>query len=278
MKAAIFDYAVPKTVSEASTLLGTAGVATAAIAGGQSLLPMLNLRVALPDLLVDIGRLQELKEVAATPSNIRIGALTTHAAIEDGKLPEAFGGLMQKVASKISYRAIRNHGTIGGSVALADPASDWTGCLMALGAHVRISGLKGTRSQPISEFVLGQYSTSLTSDEIILGFDVPRPDAAALRWGFFKVVRKSGAFADSIAFAVANGRGGPASVVLAAATDRPCLLSKVAERIQVGDRSEETLRSTIAKDVSERVSQDDAYLMRLHTSTVLRAVREVQAK
>jgi aerobic carbon-monoxide dehydrogenase medium subunit len=278
MKAAIFDYAVPKTVSEASTLLGTAGVATAAIAGGQSLLPMLNLRVALPDLLVDIGRLQELKEVAATPSNIRIGALTTHAAIEDGKLPEAFGGLMQKVASKISYRAIRNHGTIGGSVALADPASDWTGCLMALGAHVRISGLKGTRSQPISEFVLGQYSTSLASDEIILGFDVPRPDAAALRWGFFKVVRKSGAFADSIAFAVANGRGGPASVVLAAAADRPCLLSKVAERIQVGDRSEETLRSAIAKDVAEHVSQDDAYLMRLHTSTVLRAVREVQAK
>lgn len=278
MKAAIFDYAVPKTVSDASTLLGTAGVATAAIAGGQSLLPMLNLRVALPDLLVDIGRLQELKEVAATPSNIRIGALTTHAAIEDGKLPEAFGGLMQKVASKISYRAIRNHGTIGGSVALADPASDWTGCLMALGAHVRISGLKGTRSQPISEFVLGQYSTSLASDEIILGFDVPRPDAAALRWGFFKVVRKSGAFADSIAFAVANGRGGPASVVLAAATDRPCLLSKVAERIQVGDRSEETLRSAIAKDVAEHVSQDDAYLMRLHTSTVLRAVREVQAK
>jgi carbon-monoxide dehydrogenase medium subunit len=278
MKAAIFDYAVPKTVSEASTLLGTAGVATAAIAGGQSLLPMLNLRVALPDLLVDIGRLQELKEVAATPSSIRIGALTTHAAIEDGKLPEAFGGLMQKVASKISYRAIRNHGTIGGSVALADPASDWTGCLMALGAHVRISGLKGTRSQPINEFVLGQYSTSLASDEIILGFDVPRPDAAALRWGFFKVVRKSGAFADSIAFAVANGHGGPASVVLAAAADRPCLLSKVAERIQVGDRSEEALRSAIAKDVAEHVSQDDAYLMRLHTSTVLRAVQEVQAK
>jgi carbon-monoxide dehydrogenase medium subunit len=278
MKAAIFDYAVPKTVSEASTLLGTAGVATAAIAGGQSLLPMLNLRVALPDLLVDIGRLQELKEVAATPSSIRIGALTTHAAIEDGKLPEAFGGLMQKVASTISYRAIRNHGTIGGSVALADPASDWTGCLMALGAHVRISGLKGTRSQPINEFVLGQYSTSLASDEIILGFDVPRPDAAALRWGFFKVVRKSGAFADSIAFAVANGHGGPASVVLAAAADRPCLLSKVAERIQVGDRSEEALRSAIAKDVAEHVSQDDAYLMRLHTSTVLRAVQEVQAK
>jgi carbon-monoxide dehydrogenase medium subunit len=275
MKAAIFDYAVPKTVAEASALLASGGAA--AIAGGQSLVPMLNLRVALPDLLVDIGRLQELKEVAATPANIRIGALTTHATIEDGKLPEAFGGLMQKVASKISYRAVRNHGTIGGSVALADPASDWSGCLMALGAHVRISGLKGTRTQPISEFVLGQYSTSLAADEIILGFDVPRP-AAALRWGFFKVVRKSGAFADSIAFAVAHGRGGPVSVVLAAAADRPCLLPKVAERIQAGDRSEDGMRSAIAKDVAEHLPQDDAYLRRLHTSTVLRAVQEVQAK
>jgi aerobic carbon-monoxide dehydrogenase medium subunit len=277
MKAAIFDYAVPKTVAEASTLLASGGAATAAIAGGQSLLPMLNLRVALLDLLVDIGRLQELKEVTATSTNIRIGALTTHAAIEDGKLPEAFGGLMQKVASKISYRAVRNHGTIGGSVALADPASDWPGCLMALGAHVRISGLKGTRSQSISEFVLGQYSTSLACDEIILGFDIPRPDAA-LRWGFFKVVRKSGAFANSIAFAVAHGRGGPASVVLAAAADRPCLLPKVAERIEAGDGSEDALQRAIADDVAALVPQDDGYLMRLHVSTVLRAVREVQAR
>jgi len=248
MKAATFDYAVAKTVAEASALLASSGAA-AAIAGGQSLLPMLNLRMALPDLLVDIGRLHELKEIAATSSTIRIGALTTHAAIEDGKLPEAFGGLMQKVAAKISYRAVRNHGTIGGSVALADPASDWSGCLLALGARVRISGLKGTRAQPIGEFVLGQYSTSLADDEIILGFDVPRPDAA-LRWGFSKVVRKSGAFADSIAFAVARGRGGPACVVLAAAAHRPCLLPKVAERIQAGNGSEDAMRAAIAHDVA----------------------------
>jgi carbon-monoxide dehydrogenase medium subunit len=106
---------------------------------------MLNLRVALPDLVVDLGRLEELKEIAANRTNIRVGALTTHAAIEDGKLPEAFGGLVQKVASKISYRAVRNHGTVGGSVALADPAADWPGCLLALGAQARIAGRKGTR-------------------------------------------------------------------------------------------------------------------------------------
>src|SRR5262245_16577953 len=101
MKAAIFNYEVPKTVAEASTLLASGGAATAAIAGGQSLVPMLNLRVALPDLLVDIGRLQELKEVTATSTQIRIGALTTHAAIEDGKLPEAFGGLIQNAVAQM---------------------------------------------------------------------------------------------------------------------------------------------------------------------------------
>lgn len=277
MKAASFDYVAPKTVAEASALLAAADTATVAIAGGQSLLPMLNLRVVLPDLLVDIGGLPELKEVAATPDNIRIGALTTHAAIEDGKLPEAFGGLLQKVAAKISYRAVRNHGTIGGSVALADPAADWPPCLMALGAHVRVSGVKGTRSQPVGDFIKGQYSTSLASDEIILGFDVPRPDAP-LRWGFFKVVRKSGAFANSIAIAVAHGKGGPVSIVLAAAADRPHLLPTVAERIKAGEASEEALRSAIAKDVAAHVPRDDPYLTRLHASTVLRAVREMQTK
>jgi CO/xanthine dehydrogenase FAD-binding subunit len=92
------------------------------------------------------------------------------------------------------------------------------------------------------------------------------------------VVRKSGAFANSIAFAVAHGRGGPASVVLAAAADRPCLLPKVAEWIEAGDGSEDALERAIADDVAALVPQDDGYLMRLHVSTVLRAVREVQAR
>jgi carbon-monoxide dehydrogenase medium subunit len=275
MKAAAFEYVAPKTVAEASASLAASGAV--AIAGGQSLLPMLNLRVALPDLLVDLGGLQELREVTATASMIRIGALTTHAAIEDGNLPDGFGGLMQKVASRISYRAIRNHGTIGGSVALADPAADWPGCLMALGATVRISGLKGIRSEPVNDFVRGQYSTSLEPDEIILGFDVPRIDAQ-LRWGFFKVVRKSGAFANSIAFAVAHARGGPVSVVLAAAAARPYSLPRIAERLRSGETAEEPLRMAVAQDVASLIPHDDSYLMRLHTSTVLHAVREMQAR
>ena len=149
---------------------------------------------------------------------------------------------------------------------------------MALGANVRISGLKGVRSEPVENFVQGQYQTSLAPDEVIVGFDVPRRPRP-LRWGVFKVVRKSGAFANSIAFAVAQGKGGPVSVVLAAAV---AATASAAEgrpnRSEPGGTSESDLRAAIAEDVASLVPQDDPYLMRLHTSTVLRAVREMQSK
>jgi carbon-monoxide dehydrogenase medium subunit len=276
MKSAAFDYVVAKTVAEASAALAQDASATV-IAGGQSLVPMLNLRVALPDLLVDIAGLEELKETCETAAGLRIGALTTHADIEDGNIPDLFGGLTRKAASGISYRAVRNYGTIGGSVALADPAADWPVCLMALGAQVRIAGRNGSRREPIGDFIQGQYATSLEKDEIVLGFDIPRPDAR-LRWGLFKVVRKSGAFASSIAIVVECGSGGPVSVALGAAAPRPCLLPTIAKLVSSGETSEDALRAAIAKDLAIHAPAADPYLERLHTSTVLRAVREMRSQ
>lgn len=277
MKSSPFDYVRPQTAIEASRLLAQGGVTTAAIAGGQSLIPMLNLRAAQIDLLVDLSRLEELKAVGETPGSLQIGALTTHAAIEDGKIPDRFDGLMRRVAGTISYRAVRNHGTIGGSVALADPAADWPGCLIALGAKVRIAGRDGTREQPVMDFVQGLYATSLAAGEIVLGFDVPRPDAPP-RWGFAKVARKSGAFANSIAFVVAPGKGGPGTVVLAAAGPRPLVLTAAAHRLANGTISEDTLRAAIADDLKVQLPDADAYQNRLHTATVIRAAREMRAK
>lgn len=277
MKSAPFDYARPGTVAEASTLLAQDGVNAAAIAGGQSLIPMLNLRAAQVDLLVDLSRLQELKAVSETPASLQVGALTTHAAIEDGKIPDHFGGLMRRVASTISYRAVRNHGTIGGSVALADPAADWTGCLIALGATVRIAGRDGVRQQPVADFVQGLYETSLGAGEIVVGFDVPRP-VAPLRWGFAKVARKSGAFANSIAFVIAHATGGPVTVVLAAAGPRPIVLGATALQLASRTASEDTLRAAIADDLKSSLPDADAYETRLHTATVIRAAKDMQAK
>jgi carbon-monoxide dehydrogenase medium subunit len=277
MKSAPFDYVRPQTVAEASALLAQDGVAAAAIAGGQSLVPMLSLRVAHIDLLVDLSRVEELQDVSETPASLRIGALTTHAAIEDAGIPDHFGGLLRRVASTISYRAVRNHGTIGGSIALADPAADWPGCLIALGASVRIAGLDGTRQELAVDFVRGVYSTTLAPGEIILGFDVPLPDAS-LRWGFAKVVRKSGAFAHSIAFVVGRGKGGPISVVLAAAGPRPYVLTDAARHLADGMASEDILRAAIARDLKSHLPEADAYQQRLHVSTVVRAAKEMLAR
>lgn len=274
MKPAPFEYLRPKSVAEASVALGRKGITTAAIAGGQSLVPMLNLRVALIDLLVDLSRLDDLKAVTRTPDSIWIGALTTHAAIEDGKVPDMFGGLMRRVAGQISYRAVRNYGTIGGSVALGDPAADWPCCLMALGATVRVVGRNGVRVQPVAEFIRGEYETTLGIGDIIMGFDIPTPSVPTC-WGFAKVARKSGAFANSIAVAAAQGRSGPVSVALGAAGPRACLLPTVAEEIEAGKIGDD-LRPAIAADLGNAAPDADDYQRRMHAATILRAVRDMQ--
>jgi aerobic carbon-monoxide dehydrogenase medium subunit len=274
MKSAPFEYVRPKSVAEASVALGRRGANTAAIAGGQSLMPMLGLRVALIDLLVDISRLDDLKLVAETLDSLWLGALTTHAAIEDGKVPDLFNGLLRRVAGQISYRAIRNHGTIGGSVALADPSADWPCCLIALEATVRIAGRGGVRVERVADFIHDSYSTTLTTGDIIVGFDIPAPKAP-LRWGFAKVARKSGAFAHSIAIAT-QSKDGAISVVLGAAGPRPRPMTATANQLAAAASSEEQVRAAIAADFDAHFADLDPYQKRMHTANILRAVRDMR--
>ncbi len=275
MKPAPFEYVRPKSVAEASVALGRRGATTAAIAGGQSLIPMLGLRVALVDLLVDLSRLDDLKVVTETPDSVWLGALTTHAMIEDGKTPDIFNGLMRRVAGQISYRAVRNHGTLGGSVALADPAADWPACLLALDASVRVVGRNGVRMERIADFTQDAYATTLVTGDVIMGFDVPAP-AKPFRWGFAKVARKSGAFAHSIAIATSQGKDGPVGVVLGAAGPRPRAMTATQLAVQTG--SEEQVRAAIAADLDTHFAGLDAYQKRMHTANVLRAVRDMRAQ
>jgi len=274
MKSAPFEYVRPKSVAEASVALGRRGANTAAIAGGQSLIPMLGLRVALIDLLVDISRLDDLKLVTETPDSVWIGALTTHSAIEDGKIPDLFNGLMRRVAGQISYRAVRNHGTIGGSVALADPAADWPCCLIALEASVRVVGRNGVRMERVADFIQDSYATTLITGDIVTGFDIPAPKAP-LRWGFAKVARKSGAFAHSIAIAT-QAKDGPISVVLGAAGPQPRPMTATAAQLAVVASSEEQVRAAIAADLDAHFTGLDAYQKRMHTANILRAVRDMR--
>jgi carbon-monoxide dehydrogenase medium subunit len=273
MKSAAFDYLAPKSLSEALTAL--AGNDATAIAGGQSLVPMLNLRVAAPNLVVDLSGLDELKGVSAGPEALHIGALVTHAEIEDGRVPDLFDGLLPRVAAGISYRAVRNYGTIGGSVTLADPAADWPVCLLALGAFVRIAGRGVTRREPIDKFLRGQYETSLRRDEIVVGFDVPNPTVKP-RWGLRKVTRKSGAFAISLAVAVDRGVKRGAAIALGAAASRARLLEATAAAVTSGESEPRKLSEAIMRDLAVHAPDLDAYGVRLHCSTVLYAIAELQ--
>jgi carbon-monoxide dehydrogenase medium subunit len=280
MKSASFEYVRPRSVAEASVALARKGFTTAAIAGGQSLLPLLNLRVAPVDMLVDLSRLDDLKVVAKTPDSVWIGALTTHAAIEDGHVPDTVNGLMRRVAGQISYRSVRNHGTIGGSVALADPAADWPSCLIALDASLRIVGRNGVRVEKVADFVHNSFTTSLSAGDIIMGFDIPAPQEP-LRWGFAKVARKSGAFAQSIAVAAVQGKDGPATVALSAAGPRPVALAATARQLLGASASDEELRAAIATDLATHFRGPDSldpYQIRMHRANIMNAIRDMRSR
>jgi len=201
MKAAAFDYARPRDLAEATRLLAQASGTAKALAGGQSLGPMLNLRLARPGLLVDVARLDELKGLSDGGDHWRIGAGVTHARLEDaaGKLPGA--EMVCHVAHGIAYRAVRNRGTVGGSLAHADSAADWPLALAALDATAEIAGPKGTRRLDVAALMTGAFTTVLDEDELIVSVAVPKLSAAS-RWGYYKFCRKPGEFPEASAAVV----------------------------------------------------------------------------
>src|ERR1700730_5810155 len=215
MKAAAFAYERPTDLSTALALVARADGTAKIIAGGQSLGPMLNLRLCEPDLIIDISGLSELKFAERRGDELVIGACVTHGDIEDGRIPDVTRGAMQRVASAIAYRAVRNRGTIGGSLSHADPAADWVSALPALGAKVRLRSTTGVRGLAIENFITGALESALRSGEIVEAVCVPvmRPSA---RWGYVKACRKPGEFAHAIAAVMIDPELGAARVVIGA--------------------------------------------------------------
>lgn len=173
MKAAAFRYARATSAGHAQALLAEHGEDARLLAGGQSLLAALNLRLSEPAILVDIGRIGHA-EIEAHDGRLRIGALATHAAIgRSGTVVETAPMLVQAVPH-IAHPAIRNRGTLGGSLALGDPAAEWPACALALGADVVLaSAARGERRVPAEEFFLGLYSTACAADEMALAAEFP---------------------------------------------------------------------------------------------------------
>ncbi|MBB2201502.1 FAD binding domain-containing protein [Gluconacetobacter tumulisoli] len=233
MKPVAFDHDCPVTLEEAARLIARPGARP--IAGGQSLGPMLNFRVARPDHLVALAALAGLTGVEDTAQVITLGAATCHAAIEDGRVPDLPGGVLSRIAGGIAYRAVRNRGTIGGSLCHADPGADWLITLTALDASVLTWTPSGGRMIPLAGFVTGAFRTVLAAGEIVQAVHIPRP-GPGFGWGYVKACRKPGEFAHAMAALLVDPARGVRRLVIGATGGAPVLLQGVrADPACVGD-------------------------------------------
>jgi aerobic carbon-monoxide dehydrogenase medium subunit len=205
MKPAALAYFRPNSVQDAIALMVEGGMDAKLIAGGQSLMPMLNLRMVSAERLVDVSAVSSMTEWSADDREVRIGACVTHERLQFGEVADPSNGLMPKVASLIAYQAVRNRGTIGGSLALADPSADWLTTTAALGATIEWEGPDGKNSCPAEEFVAAAYTTRLDMSDVLTAVRIPRlpPDAT---WGTYKLCRKTGEFAHAMAMVIAAGK------------------------------------------------------------------------
>lgn len=194
MKASSFSYARPASLAETLELLARHGERAKLLAGGQSLIPSLNMRLASPALLIDLGGLSELEGITLQERGLRIGALTRHRAIEHSPLVAEHAPLLAQAAPHIAHVAIRNRGTFGGSLALADPAAEWPACCLALGAQLVVASARGERRVPAERFFKALYATDLAPDEILVAAELPAaaPDARSV---FLELARRRGDYA-----------------------------------------------------------------------------------
>lgn len=196
MKPAPFEYAKPGSLEEVFDLLERHGDDARILAGGQSLLPTLNMRLSEPRMLIDITGLDTLRGIGTKGDILRIGALARHSEIKVSREVAAHAPLLSQAVSFVAHPAIRNKGTFGGSLANADPAAELPACVVALDAHIEIIGKGGTRSVAAAEFFLGLYETALRPGELLSAVEIPLL-GKGYRSGFLEFARRSGDFAIS---------------------------------------------------------------------------------
>lgn len=194
MKPPRFDYAAPATIADAVALLAAHGGDAKPIAGGQSLMPVLAFRLAAPRLLVDIGKLDELKRIEIAATGTRLGARVRWVDIERNEALAAAQPLLAAAMKHVAHYQIRNRGTVGGSLAHADPAAEMPGIAVTLDATLRIVGSRGERTVSAGAFFTGALSTVLEPDELIVDVMLPAWPATR-RYGFEEFARRKGDFA-----------------------------------------------------------------------------------
>lgn len=274
MKSAAFELAVPGHVSEALALLADGSAYAKVLGGSQSLGPMLNLRLAQPERLVAVGRLPGMLTATREDNSLLLGAGVTHARIEDGEVPDVTNGLMPFVASNIAYRAIRNRGTLGGSLAHADPAADWVSTMLLVGATLRVATSTAAgadeaaitqRDIAMEDFMQGPFTTALSDQDILTGIRVPAFSASA-RWGYYKFCRKPGEFAEAIGGVLSDPERGIHRLLIGATDGVPLVFNNSQDLLSHADPAAMT---RLLEDVG---LGDDPGALKLHRIAACRAI------
>lgn len=234
MKAPMFEYVRPDGVDEVLAVLAEYGDEAKLIAGGQSLVPAMNMRLAAPALLVDLNRIDELAGIQQQGRFLRIGAMTRHATIARSALVAEHAPLLFRAAPFIAHEAIRNRGTFGGSLATADPASEWPACCLTLGARIHLRSQRGSRVVAAAEFFHGVYDTAIEPDELLTAVELPCITAGE-QVSFAELGRRKGDYAIVGLAAqgrVEHGRLGALRLGFFGVADRPVLAQHAAAALE----------------------------------------------
>ena len=230
MKMPPFDYACPATLSEAIALLSAHDGDAKVLAGGQSLVPILAFRLATPKLLVDLRKLTDLRAIKITPDGVALGAMVRWCDIESDAHLRRVHPLLVAAIAHVAHYQIRNRGTVGGSIAHADPAAEMPGIAMTCEAEIAVMGKAGSRTIKAADFFQGALTTALKADEIIVEIRLP-PWPAGRRWGFQEFARRRGDFALAAAALFYDtdvaGKAANAHVGVIGVADRPLRLPSV---------------------------------------------------
>ena len=281
MYPATFDYAAPETLDEALSLLAEHGDEAKVLAGGQSLIPLLKLRFASPEKLVDINRIGGLDTLAEDGGVLRIGALVRHKTCERSQLLRERYPVLAQAAAQVSDPIVRNLGTVCGSVAHADPQGDWGSALLAAGGEVVARGRSGERILPLRDFFDGPFTTALDPAEIITEVRVPDPGPSS-GGAYLKLERKVGDFATAaVGVQVSLDDGAVARAGIALTGVGPTNIAAVeAEQALVGSAlDDEAIRNAAALAARAAQPQSDLrgsaeykrQVVRVFTERALRA-------
>jgi carbon-monoxide dehydrogenase medium subunit len=256
VKPAWFDYYAPRSVDEAVHILAEAGPDGRVLAGGQSLMPMLNCRIVNPAVLVDINRIDELDRVEVTDADLTLGALVRHAALLRDPRICAGWPLLAEATAYVAHPAIRNRGTVCGSISHNDPAAEQPSMLVTLGGTVVIAGAAGRRELPAEDFLTGMMSNALEPDEMVVAVRYPRP-AAGTSTAFVEFARRLGDFAlagAAVTLTLGKGVCAQARVTVVGMGDGP-FRARDAEAVLTGraldrETSKDVFTAAVAKVVA----------------------------